>query len=106
MISYDVNISLQAEEDLRGIFEYIAFELLAPENALSQLERLETAIKALALFPEKHRLFEREPWKSRNLRILPVDHYCIFYIPDPDTETVTVIRVIYEGRDIDKQLHP
>lgn len=30
---YKVETSLQAEEDLRGIFEYIAFELLSPENA-------------------------------------------------------------------------
>ena len=37
MITYDVNVSYQAEQDLRGIFEYIAFELLAPENAQSQL---------------------------------------------------------------------
>lgn len=30
----------QAEEDLREIFEYIAFELLSPENTEKQLERL------------------------------------------------------------------
>lgn len=40
MIS-EVIISVQADEDLRGIFEYITFELLPPENAEKQLERLE-----------------------------------------------------------------
>ena len=30
---YDIVISDQAEIDLRGILEYIAFELQAPENA-------------------------------------------------------------------------
>ena len=30
---YDIVISDQAEIDLRGIFEYIAFELQVPENA-------------------------------------------------------------------------
>ena len=35
---YDIEISDQAEIDLRGIFEYIAFELQAPENASGQLE--------------------------------------------------------------------
>ena len=38
---YDIVISAQAEIDLRGIFEYIAFELQAPENASGQLDRLE-----------------------------------------------------------------
>lgn len=27
---FDVQISKKADDDLRGIFEYIAFELLAP----------------------------------------------------------------------------
>ena len=38
---YDIEISDQAEIDLRGIFEYIAFELQAPGNASGQLDRLE-----------------------------------------------------------------
>ena len=30
---YEVELSEQADNDLRGIFEYIAFELQSPENA-------------------------------------------------------------------------
>ena len=41
---YDIEISDQAEIDLRGILEYIAFELQAPENASGQLDRLEACI--------------------------------------------------------------
>ena len=38
---FNVVISIQAEEDLRGIFEYIAFEFLSPENpAAGRQERL------------------------------------------------------------------
>ncbi len=32
---YTIEISVQAEADLRGIYEYIAFELLSPKNASS-----------------------------------------------------------------------
>ena len=32
-MTFDVSISEQAESDLRGIYEYIAFILLSPENA-------------------------------------------------------------------------
>ncbi len=104
MRKYEVCISDRAEQDLRGIFEYISFTLLAPENANSQLTRLEIAIKKLESFPERGRCYDKEPWKSRNLRVLPVDHYCVFYIPDKENMTVTVIRVIYGGRDIEEQL--
>lgn len=30
---YEIIITEQADDDLRGIYEYIAFQLLAPENA-------------------------------------------------------------------------
>lgn len=41
---YEVELSEQADSDLRGIFEYIAFELQSPENASGQLDRLEEQI--------------------------------------------------------------
>jgi toxin ParE1/3/4 len=104
MSRYSIYISNQAEHDLREMYEYIAFELLSPENAAAQLSRLEAAVESLETFPEKHRLYNKEPWKSRNLRVLPVDNYCIFYIPDKKSAAVTVIRVIYGGRNIEEQL--
>ena len=101
---FDVQISEQADRDLRGIYEYIAFELLAPENAAGQLDRLESAISKLDYMPDKFRMYDREPWKSRGLRVFPVDNYFVFYIPNEETRIVTVIRVMYGGRDIDKEL--
>ena len=51
---YDIVISDQAEIDLRGIFEYIAFELQAPENASGQLDRLEACIMDLDHMPKRY----------------------------------------------------
>lgn len=36
---YEVITTDQADADLRSIYEYIAFELLSPDNAAGQLER-------------------------------------------------------------------
>lgn len=41
---YEIEVSEQADSDLRGIFEYIAFELQSLENASGQLDRLEEQI--------------------------------------------------------------
>ena len=101
---YEVELSEQADSDLRGIFEYIAFELQAPENASGQLDRLEEQILSLDIMPERYRKYEKEPWKSRVLRVLPIDNYVIFYIPDSNKKVVTILRVLYAGRDIDNQL--
>ena len=40
-MSYFVKITNEANNDLRSIYEYIAFELKSIENAIGQLERLE-----------------------------------------------------------------
>ena len=102
---YEIQISEQADNDLRGIFEYIAFELQSPENARGQPDRLEEQISSLDTMPERYQLYEKEPWKSRGLRILPVDNYIVLYIPDSTKKVVTILRVMYSGRDIDNQLN-
>lgn len=101
---YEVEISGQAETDLREIYEYIAFELLAPDHASGQLDRLEAHIEMLGEFPEKFRRYEKEPWHGRGMRVMPVDHYLVFYISNEAAALVTVIRVMYAGRDADAQL--
>lgn len=101
---YEIITTDQADADLRGIYEYIAFELLSSDNAAGQLGRLEEHIVGLEEFPDKFRYYEKEPWHTRGLRVMPVDNYLVFYIPDRAAGIVTVIRVMYAGRDADSQL--
>ncbi len=55
---YEVEVSEQADRDLREIFEYIAFELQSPENAIGQLDRLEEQILSLDAMPKLIELWE------------------------------------------------
>lgn len=103
-MKYKMEITAQAESDLRDIYEYIAFELLAPENAAGQIDRLEESILRLASMPLRFKEYETEIWKSRGLHIMPVDNFVVLYIPDEEAGVVTIIRIMYGGRDIDKQL--
>ncbi|MBQ8538290.1 MAG: type II toxin-antitoxin system RelE/ParE family toxin [Ruminococcus sp.] len=103
-MSYSVKITNEADNDLRSIYEYIAFELKSIETAIGQLERLEQSILKLSEMPERYKQYENEPWKSKGLRMMPVDNYIVFYISDNDKHTVTVIRVMYGGRNIERQL--
>ncbi len=73
---YEVEVSEQADSDLRGIFEYIAFELQSPENASGQLDRLEEQILSLDTMPERYRKYEKEPWKSRGLSCITSRQLC------------------------------
>ncbi|CUO32798.1 Plasmid stabilisation system protein [Anaerostipes hadrus] len=56
---YEVEVSEQADRDLREIFEYIAFELQSPENAIGQLNRLEEQILSLDAMPKRYRKYEK-----------------------------------------------
>ncbi|MDY5496623.1 MAG: type II toxin-antitoxin system RelE/ParE family toxin [Anaerobutyricum sp.] len=102
---FDVSYSAKARQDLRDIFEYIAYELLAPEAAAGQTEHIMKVARSLEQMPMRHRLYEEEPWRSQGLRVLPVDNYLVFYLPDETSATVSIIRIMYGGRDIDKQLN-
>lgn len=103
-MTYQVTLTPQAQRDLREIFKYIAIDLQSLQNATGQLDRLETAIASLDQMPERYRIYDNAKWRERNLRIMPVDNYLVFYIPDHNSETVTVLRIMYGGRDIDRQL--
>ena len=63
-----------------------------------------TAIRKLDTMPNRNRLYEEEPWHSRGLRSFPVDNYLVFYKTDDETEIVYVVRIMYGGRDVYKQL--
>lgn len=102
---FHVAYSAEARQDLRDIYEYIAYELLVSETAVGQTERIMKAIRSLEQMPMRHRLYEEEPWHRQGLRVLPVDNYLVFYLPDENSATVNIIRIMYGGRDIDKQLN-
>lgn len=103
-MSYEVLLSPEAIRDLQEIHRYIAAELQSPQNAAAQLARLEQRIYALDELPLRHHIYDREPWRSRGLRVMPVDNYLVFYISEQSKKTVTVLRVMYGRRDVAVQL--
>lgn len=103
-MSWKINYTKCAKEDLNSIYEYIAYELLVPDTANSQIDRIIKTIRTLDNMPERYNIYEEEPWKSQNLRYFPVDNYLVFYLPKKETSIINIIRIIYGGRDIRRQL--
>ncbi len=102
-MNYRVIVSDQARRDLDGIFSYIANNLHSVRNAAAQLKRLEDVILSLDIMPERYRRYDRGLWKGRNLRVVSVDHYLVFYVPDEKSQTVTITRVLYGRQDVARQ---
>ncbi|AGL03647.1 type II toxin-antitoxin system RelE/ParE family toxin [Desulfoscipio gibsoniae] len=102
-MSYRIIYTEEAEQDLINVYRYIAMDLLVPEIAKKQIDRIMNAIKGLDEMPLRHKLYQDEPWHSKGLRVLPVDNYLVFYIVIEE-EIVAIVRIMYGGRNIELQL--
>ena len=102
MNRYIVNISDEALADMENIYNYIAYELLATENAEGPYDRIADAILKLDSFPERFKIFESEPEHSLGIRRMVVDNYLVCYVVDPDV--VTVVAVLYGASDVHTRL--
>lgn len=54
MDKYKVKFNPGAIRELDHIYEYIANEKLAPENAKGQVDRIKKAVLSLDTFPQSH----------------------------------------------------
>ena len=88
-MKYSIVLTETAQADLSAIFRYIAVDLQSVQNANAQLSRIEKAIASLDQMPERYRVYDRKNWRERNLRIMPVDNYLVFYVP---TQTIPQLR--------------
>ncbi len=102
MKRYAVKITDRALADMEEIYNYIAIQLQASENAMGQYNRIAEAIEGLNVYPERVRLMESEPERTMGLRQLVVDNYSVFYMIE--NEDVIVTRVLYSASDISKRL--
>ncbi len=103
MKQYTVQITDKALTDMEEIYTYIAEQLLAPENAIEQYNRIAEAIQNLNVFPERVRIMESEPEHAMGLRQLPIDNFLVFYVIEDNRVVVT--RVLYSASDISRRLY-
>ena len=96
--------TFMARQDLCNIYEYIALTLLAPDAARNTTDRIMATVRTLESMPERNPLYKEEPWHSRGVRFVPVRNYLVFYTVNKETDTVSVVRIMYGARDISRQL--
>lgn len=98
---YKVTYAPQAVDDLKDIYSYIAFELFVPDTAKNQVNRIRTEIRSLDFMLARFPIVDWEPWQSMKMHKVPVDNFIVFYLIDSDNLCVTIIRIVYGGRDIE-----
>ena len=103
MKQYTVKITDEALADMEQLYNYIAYTLRAPENAMEQYNRISGRILKLDTMPERFRIMDSEPEHSNGIRRMLVDNYSVFYVIEEDSVIVT--NVLYSASDIGKLLN-
>lgn len=96
--------TLQAQQDLKDIYEYIAYSLQNPDVARNLYQKIIQSVYSLKSMPERNPLYKEEPWHSRGLRFVPIKNYLLFYTVNQETQVVSIARILYGGMNIVNQL--
>lgn len=98
--SFSMIYSLETVNDLREIYTNITYKLLVPKTAEGQINRIRDIIRSLDFMPLRYPIVDWEPWKSIEMHKLPIDNFIVFYIVSNEKYLVTIVRILYGGRDI------
>ena len=100
MDKYKVKINPRAIRELDLIYEYIAKEKLAPENAKRQVEQIKKAVLSLDTFPQSHQERNEGRYAGKDYRQLLIDNYIAIFRIDEPHKTVYVVTIQYQGRNL------
>ena len=98
---YSVIYNEEARKDIKEIYAYIAFKLMVPITAEDQINRIRTLIHSLDCMPSRYPIVEWEPWKSYGMHRAQVNHYVVYYEVDDSQMEVIIIRIFYDGQDVE-----
>lgn len=100
MNKYKVKINPRAIHELDSIYEYIANEKLASENAKGQVARIKKAILNLDTFPQSHQERKEGRYAGKSYRQLLIDNYIAIFRIDEADKTVYVVTIQYQGQNL------
>ncbi|MDR3292517.1 MAG: type II toxin-antitoxin system RelE/ParE family toxin [Clostridiales bacterium] len=86
---YTFKLLKKAKQDLRNIYDHIAFTLKNQKAAKDLNEKFDKAIQRLTYFPNSG-----EPYEKQFKRIF-VDNYTVFYTVYDDKKLLIINRILY-----------
>lgn len=97
---YKVKVNPRAIRELDHIYEYIANEKLAPENAKGQVDRIKKNILSLDTFPQSHQERNEGRYAGKGYRQLLIDNYIVIFRIVEHDKIVYVVTIQYQGRNL------
>ena len=100
MDKYKVKVNPKAIRELDHIYEYIANEKLAPENAKGQVDRIKKSILSLDTFPQSHQERNEGRYAEKGYCQLLIDNDIAIFRIDEPRKAVYVVTIQYQGRNL------
>jgi toxin ParE1/3/4 len=101
-MSYKVILTEAAYNDLLNIYEYMTFKGVAAYIARNLVRKIQKSILQLDEMPNRCPIYVSKSWFQKPLHKMVVANYLAFYIVDEKELRVSIIRIIYSGRDLDE----
>lgn len=99
MVTYSIEISEPAENDLRDMILYISSHLSSPMTAMNMMDTIEEGLLGLADLPQKCPAVRDDRLAAMGYRKLLIKNYVAFFTIDEHSKVVNVERSLYARRD-------
>ena len=76
-----------------------------PIAAKRQVRCIRNEVRSLDHFPERYAAVDFDQLASMGLRKVPVGNYIVYYLIDLEKQTVTIVRILYGGLDVEHIVH-
>ena len=93
--NYSVIYSSEARNDIKNVYSYIAFELLTPDTAKNQVNRIRKAVRSLGFMPSRHPVVDWElmtKYSRNSVNAVPFAFkkhlYCACFLYELQIETI------------------
>lgn len=95
MDKYNVSLTSRALRDLDDIYTYIAQTLLAPETALTLVDKIEKEILSLEEMPYRFPERKTGTYANKGYRQLFIGNYTVIYRVDENHRQIIIVTIRY-----------
>ena len=98
---FQFRLTEKANADLDDTISYIVVELANPKAASDFMDKLGAAIDEACLLPESGSPVVNDLLGGWEVRKKIIGNYIMYYWPDLTEKIIYVLRIVYEGRNMD-----
>lgn len=96
---YKVIFYPNAVKDAEEIFQYIAIKLFNRKAALKLIQKIESAIELISLYPEMGAFTQNEFVQDKTIRKYVVCNLIIFYKVNDDNNEIHIVEILNRLRN-------